>query len=91
MVLRGQGHAREAVREMRRAEALFAGAEDRLRARRMIDGVNASASDSLRVQLEADSVASAKQQARRPGVGPSDLLVPSSADSLFTPARPDTR
>jgi len=106
MALEAQGRLREAALELRRAESLTRTREGRERARRLIGTLSMAAPDSLRALFEADSVALAKQQARRPPPQPQIRAVPARpdsqrtrpvmavpperVDSLFLPARPDT-
>jgi tetratricopeptide (TPR) repeat protein len=107
MALEAQGRLREAALELRRAESLAGDRAGRERARGLLGTLAAEASDSLRALFAADSVTMAKQQAQRsrpqpPGRGvmarpdsqPPRLQMavpPQHIDSLFLPARPDTR
>jgi len=107
MALEAQGRLREAALELHRAESLVRDREGRERTRRLIATLNAGAPDSLRALFEADSVALAKQQAQRPPPQPQIRAAPARpdsqrtrpvmavpperVDSLFLPARPDTK
>lgn len=107
MALEAQGQLREAALELRRAESLARDREGRERARRLLGTLVAEAPDSLRALFVADSAAQAKREARRPPVQPQIRAVPARpdsqrtrpvmavppgrVDSLFLPARPDTK
>jgi len=107
MALEAQGRLREAALELRRAESLGRTREGRERARRLIATLNVEASDSLRALFEADSAALAKRGTSRPSLQPQIRAVPARpdsqharpvmavpperVDSLFLPARRDTK
>lgn len=107
MALEAQGRLREAALELRRSESLARDREGWERARRLIATLNVEAPDSLRAQFAADSAALAKQPAQRPSPQPRIRAVqarsdsrrtrpvmavpPDRVDSLFLPARPETK
>jgi tetratricopeptide (TPR) repeat protein len=107
MALEAQGRLREAALELRRAEFMARDRGGRERARQLITTLNVEAPDSLRAQFEADSAALAKQRAQQPPsqpriraaparpdsqrTRPVMAVPPERIDSLFLPARPDTK
>ena len=99
MALEAQGRLREAARELRRAEATAPDTAGGARARGLLDTLRRETPDSLRALIAADSVAFAQAQAQAPRRGrrepgrprPVMAVPPERTDSLFLPARPDTR